>query len=310
VTFTDDMISRIENDLCVDTALRFATGFSCGGGMSYALACARANAFRAVAVFAGAQISGCSGGTQPIAYFGLHGITDNVLSISQGRALRDTFVRNNGCTAQNPREPAQGSMSHVTTTYSCRAGFPVQWAAFDNGHMPGPVDGTYAESGVRTWTKVEVCRFFAQFGSGPPPSNPPTSSPPPGQQNVQIVGVQSGRCLDVSGASTTNGAQTHLWDCHNGTNQRWTHTTTRQLTVYGNKCLDASGQGTTNGTRVVIWDCNGQTNQQWNLNPTGTLTGIQSGLCLDASANHPANGTLIQRWTCHNGTNQQWTTRN
>ncbi|GAA3463798.1 poly(3-hydroxybutyrate) depolymerase [Saccharothrix longispora] len=163
VTFTDDMIKRIEADLCVDPKLRFAMGFSYGGGMSYALACARATVFRAVVVYAGAQLSGCSGGSQPIAYFGLHGLTDNVLNISMGRQLRDRFVANNGCTPQNPREPAQGSMSHVTTTYSCRAGYPVQWAAFDNGHMPGPVDGTYAESGVRTWTKGEAWRFISQF---------------------------------------------------------------------------------------------------------------------------------------------------
>ncbi|WP_341716298.1 RICIN domain-containing protein [Micromonospora sp. FIMYZ51] len=164
VTFVDDMIRRIESDLCVNPRQRFALGFSWGGGMSYALACARADVFRAVAVIAGAQISGCSGGNQPIAYFGLHGISDNVLSIGQGRGLRDTFVRNNGCTAQSPREPAAGSRTHITTTYSgCRAGYPVQWAAFDNGHMPGPVDGTYAESGVTTWTKGEIWRFFAQF---------------------------------------------------------------------------------------------------------------------------------------------------
>lgn len=164
ITFVDDMIRQIEGSLCVNPAQRFALGFSWGGGMSYAVACARANVFRAVAVISGGQISGCSGGTQPIAYFGLHGISDNVLSISQGRALRDTFVRNNGCTAQNPPEPGAGSRAHITTTYSgCRAGYPVQWAAYDNGHMPGPVDGTYAESGITTWTKGEIWRFFAQF---------------------------------------------------------------------------------------------------------------------------------------------------
>ncbi|MFC6090148.1 RICIN domain-containing protein [Saccharothrix lopnurensis] len=163
VTFTDDMIRRIEADLCVDPRLRFAMGFSYGGGMSYALACARATVFRAVVVYAGAQLSGCSGGSQPIAYFGLHGISDNVLNISMGRQLRDRFVANNGCTPQSPREPGAGSMTHVTTAYSCRAGYPVQWAAFDNGHMPGPVDGTYAESGVRTWTKGEAWRFISQF---------------------------------------------------------------------------------------------------------------------------------------------------
>lgn len=164
ITFVDDMIRHSEGGLCVNPAQRFATGFSWGGGMSYALACARAGVFRAVAPIAGAQISGCSGGTQPIAYFGIHGISDSVLSIAQGRSLRDRFVSNNGCTAQNPREPAAGSRTHITTTYSgCRAGYPVQWAAFDGGHIPAPVDGSPNESGVATWTKTEIWRFFAQF---------------------------------------------------------------------------------------------------------------------------------------------------
>jgi hypothetical protein len=72
--------------------------------------------------------------------------------ISQGRALRDTFVRNNGCTAQSPRsprEPAPGSRTHIVTTYSgCRAGYPVGWAAVDGGE------------GRRTWTSAEVWKCF------------------------------------------------------------------------------------------------------------------------------------------------------
>ncbi|GAB2895838.1 hypothetical protein GCM10027074_74270 [Streptomyces deserti] len=88
VTFVDDMIRRIEADLCVDTAQRFALGFSYGGAMSYALACSRATVFRAVAVLGGGQLSGCGGGTQPIAYLGVHGLRDSVLGISGGRAMR------------------------------------------------------------------------------------------------------------------------------------------------------------------------------------------------------------------------------
>jgi poly(3-hydroxybutyrate) depolymerase len=169
LTFVDDMIRQIEGGLCVDTTQLFAMGFSYGGGMSYALACARATVFRAVAVYSGAQLSGCSGGTQPIAYMGLHGIRDGVLNISQGRSLRDTFVRNNGCTAQNPREPGQGSLAHIITAYSgCRSGYPVVWAAFDEDHTPAPVDGSTGESGARTWTKGEVWRFFTQFQSTSP----------------------------------------------------------------------------------------------------------------------------------------------
>ncbi|GAA3415023.1 hypothetical protein [Streptosporangium vulgare] len=45
VTFVDDMIRRIEGDLCVETTQRFALGFSYGGAMSFALACARPTVF-------------------------------------------------------------------------------------------------------------------------------------------------------------------------------------------------------------------------------------------------------------------------
>jgi hypothetical protein len=297
----------------VDTTQVFSSGFSYGGAMSYALACARPTVFRAVAVYSGGNLSGCSPGTQPVAYIGLHGIRDNVLPISSGRGLRDTFVRNNGCTAQNPPEPANGSLTHIVTAYAgCRSGYPVVWAAFDGaGHDPGPRDGCTCD-GWMTWTKDVVWSFFTQFQSGPPPTSPPpttappTTAPPGGQQ---IVGAQSGRCVDIPNSSTANGTQAQLWDCGGGTNQRFTYTSGKQLQVYGNKCLDASGRGTTNGTAVIIWDCNGQNNQQWNVNSNGTITGVQSGLCVDANGAATANGTKIILWSCNGGANQRWTLR-
>ncbi|BCJ76400.1 hypothetical protein CS0771_59440 [Catellatospora sp. IY07-71] len=180
VTLIDDLVRLVEGDLCVDTSQVFAMGWSYGGAMSYALACARPAVFRAVVVYSGANLSGCSGGTQPVAYFGIHGTHDSVLNISSGRSLRDTFVRNNGCTAQSPREPALGSLTHITTSYAgCRAGYPVQWAAFDGDHAPHPVDGSTATSGTRTWTSAAVNSFLAQFTGSPSPSSPPSGSPSP-----------------------------------------------------------------------------------------------------------------------------------
>ncbi len=125
----------------------------------------------------------------------------------------------------------------------------------------------------------------------------------------QLVGGQSGRCVDVPNSSTTNGTQVQLYDCNGQANQAWTLTSGKALQVYGNKCLDANGKGTTNGTTVIIWDCNGQTNQQWNVNSNGTITGVQSGLCLDANGAATANGTKIILWACNGGTNQQWSLR-
>jgi len=39
--------------------------------------------------------------------------------------------------------------------------------------------------------------------------------------NGEIAGLQSGRCLDDPGFSTTNGTQLDIWSCNDGTNQRW-----------------------------------------------------------------------------------------
>jgi len=270
VTFFDDMIRRIESDLCVDTTQRFALGFSWGGGMSYALACARPNEIRAVAVISGGLISGCSGGTQPVAYFGLHGITDNVLPISMGRSLRDTFVRNNGCAQQSPREPAQGSRAHITTAYQgCRSGYPVQWAAYDNGHTPGPVDGTYTESGVNTWTKGEIWQFFSQFQGGQPnPTTPPPgpTTPPPGPTTSPPGPTTpppgNGGCTaTVSLNSWTGGfvATVRITAGSAGTNG-WTVTMTLPGGASVTNTWNASASGSTGTVRFTNVSYNGRLN--------------------------------------------------
>ncbi|MFI9005717.1 ricin-type beta-trefoil lectin domain protein [Actinosynnema sp. NPDC053489] len=140
-------------------------------------------------------------------------------------------------------------------------------------------------------------------------SVPGSIGDPIASQGRQIVGVPSGRCLDVPGSSTTNGTQLQLWDCHGQANQSWTLNSAKQLVVLGTKCLDAYGRGTTNGTQVVTWDCHGDTNQQWNVNANGTITSVQSGLCLDAYNLGTANGTKLVLWTCTGQPNQQWALR-
>jgi endo-1,4-beta-xylanase len=140
-------------------------------------------------------------------------------------------------------------------------------------------------------------------GTSNQPSDPTSPAPGTGQM---IVGQQSGRCLDVPNSSTTNGTQIQLYDCWGGSNQRFTQTSSRQLTVSG-KCLDASGGGTSNGTPVILWDCHGGANQQWNIN-NGAITNAQSGLCLDAGGT--GNGSPLQLYSCWGGANQQWSLRN
>jgi poly(3-hydroxybutyrate) depolymerase len=179
VTFVDAILAELQNGLCIDNTQIFALGFSYGGGMSYSLSCSRPNIFRAVAVFGGAQLSGCSGGNTPVPYLGIHGVTDNVLPIASGRQLRDRYIGLNGCAARNAPEPPAGSNQYIKTEYSCRAGFPVTWIAHGGGHV-----GDANENGVNYFAR-EAWSFFTALGSGggtnPPPPPPTTTGGQPPQ---------------------------------------------------------------------------------------------------------------------------------
>jgi len=122
-----------------------------------------------------------------------------------------------------------------------------------------------------------------------------------------LRGVGSGRCLDVTGQSQTDGTSLQIFDCWGGANQQWTQTSSNQLTVYGSMCLDVPNHATSAGTRVQIWTCTGGANQQWRLNSDGTVVGVESGLCLDVTGAGTANGTAVEIWTCNGGSNQRWT---
>lgn len=251
LTFVDDLTRLIEDGLCVDTTQVFALGWSYGGAMSYAVACARPTVFRAVSVISGANLSGCNGGTQPVAYFGIHGTHDSVLNISNGRSLRDTFVRNNGCTPQNPREPALNSFTHITTTYAgCRAGYPVQWAAFDGDHTPSPVDGSGTPNDARTWTSGEIWRFFSQFESTVPPSSAPPSSIPPSSTppSSPPVSGQPGTCTATYRAVNDwpGGFQGEVVVANNGstTLNGWTV----RMTLTGGQAINSLWNGVNTGT--------------------------------------------------------------
>ncbi|TLP66500.1 glycoside hydrolase family 27 protein [Microbispora triticiradicis] len=136
------------------------------------------------------------------------------------------------------------------------------------------------------------------------PTSTPTATPP---ATGSIRGVASGRCLDVNGASQSNGATVLIWDCNGQNNQKWATTSAGELRVYGSKCLDVNNAGTADGTAVIIWDCNGQNNQKWRFNSDGTITAVGANKCLDVAGSGTANGTKVQIWSCNGQNNQKWT---
>jgi hypothetical protein len=125
-----------------------------------------------------------------------------------------------------------------------------------------------------------------------------------GGHTGRIVGL-AGKCVDVTGGSTTNGTRVILWTCNGGTNQNWTVGTDGTVRALG-KCLNVTGNGTANNTAIDLWDCNGGANQQWQAYNGGLRT-PQSGRCLDVPQSNSADGTQLIIWDCNGGANQKWT---
>ncbi|MEX0171256.1 RICIN domain-containing protein [Streptomyces sp. LMG1-1-1.1] len=104
-----------------------------------------------------------------------------------------------------------------------------------------------------------------------------------------ISSLDSGKCLEVGGWSTANGAGVNQWDCHPGANQEWTGTPYGSgyliYNRHSGKCLEVKGWSRDNGAAIGQWDCHGGVNQQWMVRYPGenwvTLVNVNSGKCLE-----------------------------
>ena len=118
-------------------------------------------------------------------------------------------------------------------------------------------------------------------------------------QNFQIINSNSGKVLDVTGGSTSDGALIQQWDWLGGANQQW------QIVPLGNgysliqnvnsgKVLDVYGGYTTGCTPIQQWDWWGGANQQWQIVPQDSsydaIFNLNSGLVLDVTNVSLSNG--------------------
>ncbi|MBM9618367.1 RICIN domain-containing protein [Streptomyces zhihengii] len=122
----------------------------------------------------------------------------------------------------------------------------------------------------------------------------------------RIVGVHSGKCLDVKAGGTANGTPVQIYSCNNGSNQSWKLYPDGTLRSLG-RCLDVQYARTENGSLLGMNSCHGAPNQQWQLLEGGLLRSAHSGKCLDALGWGTGNGTRVGIWDCApHHTNQQW----
>jgi poly(3-hydroxybutyrate) depolymerase len=165
VELTDAILAALEADLCIDKTRIFSTGFSFGGAMSLALACQRADVFRAVAFFSGADLTGsCTEAlTKPIAYYASQASEDSSGDPmpTSGRVKQAEFAAVNGCTAEPSATtfPAAGQPHTCTIYQGCSEGHPTVYCVFNGPHSWDPKDPGQSMS----WNAPEAWKFITQF---------------------------------------------------------------------------------------------------------------------------------------------------
>jgi poly(3-hydroxybutyrate) depolymerase len=158
VEFSRQLITLIESEFCIDKTRIFCEGFSMGGSMSYAMACAMPDVIRGVAVHSGGSMSGCVSHSKPVAYFMTHGTNDTMCDYTTfGLKILSDFAKVDGCTTTTSSLPVPTSTASACLDFAgCKAGYPVRACSFVGPHTPSP-DGT---SG---WVPKESWKFISQF---------------------------------------------------------------------------------------------------------------------------------------------------
>lgn len=133
-----------------------------------------------------------------------------------------------------------------------------------------------------------------------------------------LVARHSGKCLDVSGASGSNGAYLQQYTCHGGLNQQWwlkpiiitgAGTYYEIISENSGKCLDIEDASQANRARAQQYTCHGKDNQLFLKVFHGgspSFVARHSGKCLDVEGDSLSNNAKVWQYTCDYDLNQQW----
>jgi len=134
-------------------------------------------------------------------------------------------------------------------------------------------------------------------------------------RTCRVVNRNSGKVLDVSGASTADGARIVQWPWTGGANQRWTvlpnpDGSVRLRSVNSGKVLD-SPAGSAQGAALDQSTETSSDTQWWRLVPAATagyyrIVNVHNGWCADVSGGSTADGAGVIQWAPNGGANQEW----
>jgi hypothetical protein len=128
-----------------------------------------------------------------------------------------------------------------------------------------------------------------------------------------LANLNSGKCVDVTGAGTASGVALQQTTCNGNLAQAFDVTEVsndvyKLVNANSGKAMDVASASTADGASVQQWDDNGTAAQQFRLERTAgnryTLVNVNSGKCVDVAAASLADGAKVQQYAC-NGTGAQ-----
>lgn len=131
---------------------------------------------------------------------------------------------------------------------------------------------------------------------------------------IEIIGQDSGLCLEIGGSGHNDRNPVQLAACNHSPRQQfrldYKSTGHFQLVSLGSsKCVDVESASPKPLTDIVIWSCGDNANQQLLVKNRGNLVQFQarhSGLCLDVKSAGKTAGTPLIQWPCSDSPNQRF----
>ena len=130
-----------------------------------------------------------------------------------------------------------------------------------------------------------------------------------GSGQVQLVALNSSKCIETISGGTANGTGLHQMTCGTGAGQFWALQSTaaageyRLLHPVSNRCLTVPNSELNDGSLLVLSDCQQAANQTWTIGapavPTPATVEVRTGEYWALPSRYPAkspHGGLFQIW--------------
>lgn len=130
-----------------------------------------------------------------------------------------------------------------------------------------------------------------------------------------IKNDRSGKCLEVEGSGSRNGARVQQWECKGQAGADWAWRAVggdfvQIVNLNSGKCLEIADSRRENGAPAQLWSCvDGVATQQWAVYTNGVIVNRNSGKVLEIDNGSSRDGARAQQWEFANVKQQIWTFR-